>query len=41
MKGADGNLLTCLPTDMDAAAFAKATDSAGKITDLDQIGIAR
>ena len=36
MKGADGNLLTCLPADTDAAAFKKATETSGKLTDLDQ-----
>ena len=36
MKGPDGNLLTCLPTDLIAADFTTATASAGKIIDLDQ-----
>jgi len=36
IKGAAGNLLTCLPADTDAAAFEKATDTSGKLTDLDQ-----
>jgi hypothetical protein len=36
MKGADGNLLTCLPADTDAAAFKKATETSAKLTDLDQ-----
>ena len=36
MKSADGNLLTCLPTDLTPAEFAKATASSGKIIDLDQ-----
>ncbi|MCX6876927.1 MAG: hypothetical protein NTW21_24400 [Verrucomicrobia bacterium] len=37
MKGADGSLLTCLPTDLTAADFAKAKDQTGKIIDLEQI----
>jgi hypothetical protein len=36
MKGLDGGLLTCLPTDRIAAEFATAKASIGKVTDLDQ-----
>ena len=36
IKGPDGNLLTCLPTDLKQAAFTKATASVGKVIDLDQ-----
>ncbi|MEI6606160.1 MAG: pilus assembly PilX N-terminal domain-containing protein [Verrucomicrobiota bacterium] len=37
MKGGDGNLLSCLPTDQDAAAFKAATTTSGKLTDLAQV----
>ncbi len=36
MRGPDGVLLTAMPTDLSAVTFAKATESSGKITDLDQ-----
>ena len=36
MKGAAGNLLTCLPADTDSAAFDQARETSGKLTDLDQ-----
>ena len=36
LKGADGKLLTCLPTDLVPAEFAKAATSVGKVIDLDQ-----
>jgi hypothetical protein len=36
IKGADGNLLTCLPADTDTAAFKKASETSAKLTDLDQ-----
>jgi hypothetical protein len=36
MKGADGGLLNVMPNDLTAAAFTKATESSGKITDIDQ-----
>ena len=36
LKGADGNFLTCLPTDLSPAEFAKAATSVGKVVDLDQ-----
>ena len=39
MKGGDGNLLTCLPADTNSAAFKKATDTSGKLTDLEQVDL--
>ena len=36
MKGPDGNLLTCLPSDRNASDFTKAKATVGKIIDLDQ-----
>ncbi len=36
VKSSDGNLLTCLPTDLDPTGFADATAGVGKIIDLDQ-----
>jgi len=36
LKGTDGKLLTCLPTDLVAAEFAKAAASVDKVIDLDQ-----
>jgi hypothetical protein len=36
MRGPDGKLLTCLPTDLKAADFTKAKATVGKITDLNQ-----
>jgi len=36
LKGTDGNLLTCLPTDLTAAEYADASTSVGKIVDLNQ-----
>jgi len=36
LKCADGTPLDCLPTDVDAAEFAKAGKTTGKIIDLDQ-----
>ena len=39
MKGSDGSLLTYLPTDRSDAEFAKATDTVGKIINLEQAGL--
>jgi hypothetical protein len=36
IKGSDGSLLTCLPTDLTPTEFAKAKASVGKVIDLDQ-----
>lgn len=36
IKGPDGNLLTCLPTDLKQDDFTKAVASVGKVIDLDQ-----
>ena len=36
LKSSDGNLLTCLPSDLLPADFTKATASIGKIIDLEQ-----